>query len=555
MSASYDAVVIGAGHNGLVAAATLADAGLSVLVVERAEVPGGALCSGELTLPGYVHDLFATNVNLFLASSFYAQHGAELERLGFVPETSPRPFANAFPGGRALGVTTDRAQTLAELEAHHPSDALGWEALDAMFERLAPTLFSLYATRVPSWAMARAITGSMRRLGRDGAVELARLLVSSCRELVDEQLASEEAKALVAPWGLHLDFGPDVAGGAVFPFLEAFSDQRSGMSVARGGASRLVDALVGMLERRGGVLRTSTQASRVVVSDGRAVGVELAGGERVRASRAVVASVTPQALAGQLLGDRDLPAQARRALGSYRYGPATMMLHLALSGPVPWAAGDRLRSFAYVHLAPYVDDLARAYCDALSGRLPAEPLLVVGQTSAVDPTRAPEGGHVVWVQVRPLPRRIAEDPEGPLAGRTWDEAKTAYAQRVMGKLERYAPGVSGLVRGRAVLSPADLVRHDVNLVDGDSISGSMHLRQNFLLRPALGFSGYRTPVQGLWMIGSATWPGAGLNAVSGQEAARAILTKLRGRLHGGTWCRGVSRNGARNGDARALVEE
>lgn len=529
---SYDAVVIGAGHNGLVAAITLACADLSVLVVEGADTAGGALRSGELTLPGHVHDLFATNLNLFLSSPFYSEHASELEELGFTAANCARPFASVFPDGSALGATTDRAQTLSELEAHNTSDARGWEELDALFDRLAPTLFTIYAARVPSWAMARALVRPLRQLGREGAVELARLLLSSCRELVDEHLTSEEAKALVAPWGLHLDFGPDVAGGAVFPFLEVFADQRNGMSVARGGASRLVDALVAMLRRRGGTVRTSTTVSRVLVRGGRAEGVQLADGERVLATRAVVASVTPDALAGTLLDVDDLPGSSRRALRSYRFGPATMMLHLALSRPIPWAAGDRLGSFAYVHLAPYVDDLARTYADALRGRLPAEPLVVVGQTSAVDPTRAPPGAHVVWVQVRTLPTRIEEDPEGSLVGQSWDEAKSAYAERVMRKLDRYAPGISASVRGLTVLSPADLARHDVNLVGGDSLSGSMHLRQNFLLRPAFGFSGYRTPVAGLWMIGAATWPGAGVNAVSGHRAAQAILAELGGSGQG-----------------------
>jgi phytoene dehydrogenase-like protein len=353
-------------------------------------------------------------------------------------------------------------------------------------------------------------------------VALGRLLLSSARELVDEYLETDKAKALIAPWGLHLDFGPDVAGGAVFPFLEAFADHHGGMAVAKGGASTLVRALVALLREHGGELRTSTRVTGIVVRDGRAVGVELDTGERAAATRAVVASVTPTALANDLLREADLPSTIRRALGAFRYGPGTMMLHLALSAPVPWAAGERLTSFAYVHLAPYVDDLARAYADALAGRLPTEPLLVVGQTSAVDPTRVPDGGQTLWVQVRPLP---AAAPTRRRGG--WSDAAPRYAERVMQKLERYAPGIGEVVTGMAVLSPADLERADANLVGGDSVSGSMHLRQNFLLRPAWGMSGYRTPVRDLWLIGASTWPGGGLNAVSGYRTAQCILRRGR----------------------------
>ena len=517
MAQCYDAVVIGAGHNGLVAAVTLAQAGYRVLVVEAAAEPGGALQSAELTRPGYVHDLFATNLNLFLGSAFYAAHARDLERHGFSAATSDRPFASAFPDGTSLGVTTNREETLAELGSASARDAAGWRELDALFERVAPILFRTYAARVPSWELARIGVDALRSVRSNGVVALGRLLLSSCRELLDEYLVTEKAKALIAPWGLHLDFGPDVAGGAVFPFLETFGDQRSGMAVAKGGARTLVLALVRLLEEHGGELRTSARVSRIEVRDGRAVGVELHTGERISAGRAVVAGVTPTALAGELLHQADLPNATRRALEAYRYGPGTMMLHLSLSGPAPWAAGERLASFAYVHLAPYVDDLARAYSEALAGRMPAEPLLVVGQTSAVDPTRAPGDGHVLWVQVRPLPGRAPSRRNG------WDDAAPRYAERVMHKLDRYAPGLGKLVRDMVVLSPADLERHDANLVGGDSLSGSMHMRQNFVFRPAWGMSGYRTPVRDLWMIGAATWPGGGLNAVSGYQAAQRIL--------------------------------
>jgi phytoene dehydrogenase-like protein len=524
MTEGYDAVVIGAGHNGLVAAVTLAEAGYRVLVVEAAPQPGGALRSAELTLPGYRHDVFATNLNLFLASAFYAGHAEALARHGFAVATSSRPYASAFPDGTALGVTTDLDETLAELGSHSSGDAAGWRELNALFERLAPVLFRVYAARAPSWELARIGIGALRSARPSGLVALSRLLVSSCRELVDDYLATDKAKALIASWGLHLDFGPDVAGGAVFPFLEAFADQRGGIAVAQGGAGELTSALVRLLGEHGGELRTSARVTRVSVRDGRAVGVELHGGERVRAGRAVVAGVTPTALAGELLGPADVPGAAARALSSYRYGPGTMMVHLALSGPVPWAAGERLASFAYVHLAPYVDDLAGAYAHALAGRLPTEPLLVVGQTSAVDPTRVPDGGHVLWVQVRPLPAK-APSRSRRAGGRGWDDAAPRYAERVVQKLERYAPGVGSLVTGMAVLSPADLERHDENLVGGDSLAGSMHLRQNFLFRPAWGMSGYRTPVRDLWMIGASTWPGGGLNAVSGYQAAQHILRR------------------------------
>jgi phytoene dehydrogenase-like protein len=520
---SYDAIVIGAGHNGMVAAAYLARAGWSTLVLERETHAGGAVRSEELTLPGVVHDVFATNMNLFRGSPVAAELGGELERHGLQYATSALPFINVFPDGRSLGVYQDRAATLDALRSHDPADAAGWEALDAEYERLAPALFALYGSRMTPAAIARVAARVAPGLRGGGLAALGRLLVSSTRELGDAHLSSREAKALLACWGMHLDFGPDVSGGALFPFLEAFTDMRTGISLARGGASRLIDALAGVLTDAGGELRLGAEVTRVVVAGGRARGVELASGERIDARRAVIANLTPTVLHGRLLSANAVAPATRRAAAQYRYGPGTMMLHLALSGPIPWRAGEHVAGFAYVHIAPYVDDLARMYAHASAGLLPAEPMLVVGQTSAVDPSRTPAGTHVVWVQVRAVPGAIIGDALGEIVARTWERASEPFVNRVMAKLEHYAPGVERLVLGRAVLTPADLERRNPNLVGGDSLAGSMHLRQNGCFRPFPGAGDYESGVDGLLMTGASTWPGAGVNALSGYNVAAKLL--------------------------------
>ena len=523
MTNSYDAIVIGAGHNGLVAATYLARAGWRTVVLERESRPGGAVLSDELTRPGLVHDVFATNMNLFRGSPVAAELGAELERHGLSYATSALPFANVFPDGRALRVHQDRDATLAELRAHDPRDADGWEVLDREYERLAPALFRLYGSRLTTGALARLALDVTPKLGRDGMAALARLLLSSTRELADTHLASREAKALLACWGMHLDFGPDVSGGAMFPFLEAFTDMRTGIAVARGGASRLIDALVALLTEAGGELRLGAEVTRVVVEGGRASAVELAGGERIDAGRAVIANLTPTILHGRLLDAPSLSPRLRRSAAGYAYGPGTMMVHLALAGAIPWSAGDDIGRFAYVHIAPYLDDLATMYAQASAGLLPTEPMLVVGQTSAVDPSRSPDASQVVWVQVRALPGTIAGDALGEISARSWDGAAEPYAERVMAKLERYAPGIGGLVLDRAVLSPAELERRNPNLVGGDSIAGSMHLRQNFVFRPFPAVSDYESGIAGLLMAGASTWPGAGVNALSGYNVAQKLI--------------------------------
>ncbi len=523
MATEYDAIVVGGGHQALVSAAYLARAGWSVLVLERGERPGGAVQSAEITRPGFVHDLFATNMNLFLGSPVAAELGADLERHGLRYATCEQPFANVYPEGLALRVRRGVADTLSELGGHDPRDADGWRELDALYERLSPALFALYGSRLDSRSLLALAVGQLPALGADGAWELARLLVSSTRELAETYLHSPEAHALLGCWGLHLDFGPDVAGGAMFPFLEAFTDMRTGIAIAQGGASELIKALAAVAAEHGAELRTKSEVTRVTVNQGRADGVELASGERIGARRVVIAGVTPQALYERLLAGVPLPDGLRRAARRYRYGPGTLMVHLALSAPPLWRAGEDLNKFAYIHIAPYLDDLATTYSQACAGVLPAEPMLIVGQTSAVDPSRAPVGGAALWVQVRALPAQIRGDAAGEIAAGTWDEVRDRYADRVLAKLERYAPGIGDLLLDRAVLSPADLEQQDPNLVGGDSITGSMHLRQNFLFRQVPPLRDYETGVDGLLMVGAATWPGAGVNAISGYNVARKLL--------------------------------
>lgn len=539
----YDVVVIGAGHNGLVAATYLARAGWKTLVVERSEAPGGAVASGEITRPGFVHDLFATNMNLFLGSPVAAELGSDLERHGLAFAGSDRPFANVFPDGRALRVRQDREATLDELRAHDPGDAEGWSRLDALYESLSPALFGLYGSRPTAREVARIAVAEGPRLGGAGVRELARLLVSSTRELGDDHMRTREAKALLACWGMHLDFGPDVSGGALFPFLEAFTDMRTGIALTRGGAGRLPDALVGLLREHGGEVRLGCAASRVHISGGRATAVELSTGERV-AARHVIANLSPAVLFGRLLADAELPSALRSAARRFRHGPGTMMVHLALSEPAPWRAGADLAGYAYVHIAPYVDDLARTYTEASAGLLPSAPMVVVGQTTAVDPSRA-DDGHILWIQVRALPSEIVGDAEGRIAATRWDDASEPYADRVLEQLEPYAPGLGARILDRTVLSPADLERHNPNLVGGDSIGGSMHLRQNFVFRPFPEVRDYESGVPGLLMTGASTWPGAGVNAISGYNVAQKLLTAGAGRRGGARLALGAGRASGR----------
>ena len=533
MTGHADVLVVGAGHQGLVAAIRLAEAGRRVVVLERAPHPGGALRSEELIEPGAVHDLYATNIGLFLGSALMRDHAADLRRHGLAVAHTDAAFANAFPGGRHLGVHKGRERTLAGLD---PADAEGWLELEALFGR--PRRRRGRAVRVGDPVPARRrdvarawVQGARRR--RSDPSDLLRLLLSSTRELGERHLRTPEARSLVACWGMHPDAAPDVAGGAVFPLLECFGAQAGGMAIAAGGASTVVDAMVGYLRELGGEVRLEADVTAVVTRDRAVRGVALANGERLDAP-AVVASVTPPAAFGRLIAAEELPASVVREARRYRFGPASFMVHLLLDAPIPWSAPE-LADFGYVHVVPAadaptfagVDALAATFAEVRAGLLPRSPMLCVGQTSVVDPTRAPAGRHVVWIQVRCVPAAVRGDARGELAGAGWDELREPFADRVLGDFEQVAPGVTGRIVGGVAISPADLARANPNLVGGDPLAGSSSLAQMAGLRPFPGMTRYRTPITGFYLCGASTWPGAGLNGVSGELAARRLLTDTR----------------------------
>jgi phytoene dehydrogenase-like protein len=518
----YDAVVIGAGHNGLAAAVRLAEKGWSVAVVEANAQPGGAVKTRELTLPGFRHDLCAMNLSMFAGSGFFAAHKEALlaQGLAFAPATDC--FASVFRDGSFLGVSHDLETTIAGISALSPADARAWRDLVTRFGVDAPHIFALLGSPMPSLAAAKALWKAWRERGSGWILETLRLLLATPRDFLDARFSHPKVKAMMAAWGLHLDFAPDVAGGALFPYLECMVNQNFGMVIGKGGADTIVSAMVGMLTAKGGELILGAPVASIETASGRATGVTLADGRKLDAARAVIANAHPKLVFGGLLAPDPARAAFDRSVAGFRAGPGTMMIHLALDGLPDWRAGTQLQRFAYVHVAPDLEMMARVYAEASAGLLPGEPVLVVGQPTAIDSTRAPAGTHVLWVQVRVLPAEISGDAKGEIAAKTWDEAKAPYAERALDILESYAPGLRQRILGQAVFSPLDLERENPNLIGGDNLSGSHHLDQNFFLRPVAGWSRYRTPVKNLYLCGASTWPGAGTGAGSGFMLAKML---------------------------------
>jgi phytoene dehydrogenase-like protein len=519
MPTQFDAVLIGAGHNALAAGLHLAVRGWRVGLFEQAAEVGGAVKSGDYTLPGFRHDWAAMNLSLFASSPFFKEHGAELGRHGLAFVPVDRPFASSFPDGTWAGVSTLPGETAASITALSAEDARTWERLCEGFAAELPHLAGLLGTPMQFRALACFMFKTLRAKGRAGTLDMGRFLLSSPRAWLEETFADARVRALLGAWGMHLDLAPDVAGGALFPYLEGMAGQAFGMVLGRGGADTVTRALTAAIRARGGVVETGARVARIVHAGGRATGVELADGRRIGAGRAVIAGVAPGALP-RLTGGTTPAFDA--AMARFRHAPGTMMIHLALDGRPDWRAGAALGAHAYVHIAPSLDQMARTHAQALAGLLPDEPVLVVGQPTVFDPTRAPEGRHVLWVQVRMAPGAIRGDAAGTIAATDWDGAAAPFAERALDLIEAHAPGLRARILARRIVTPAELEADNPNLVGGDQICGSHHLDQNFAFRPARGHADGSTPLAGLHLTGAAVWPGAGTGAGSGYRLARTL---------------------------------
>jgi phytoene dehydrogenase-like protein len=510
-SQDFDVIVVGAGVNGLSAAALLAVKGKKVLVVEAQSRPGGAIRTEEITLPGFKHDLFAMNLGLFAGGPVMAAIGSELTKHGFALIPSAKPFCSVFPDGTMIGVESNAQATKESLALVAPLDIPAWERLSAQLNDWAPFIFGILGSDMPSVSAVKTMWKARKALGIDGVYQMAKLALSSTRAFTDENFQSPKTKALMATWGMHLDFAPDISGGALFSYLETIGGQLFGMVIGEGGAITLINALVGVIEEHGGEVRCNSAVTQITTEGNRATGVITKDGHSYRAKSSVISNVNPR-LMPQLLPQNLAQKEVVQRVEKFRPGLATMMIHLAMSDLPNWTA-VQARTFNYVHIGPYIDDMARTYTSAAAGELPEHPTLIVGQPTVTDPSRAPEGQHTLWVQVRMLPLELAN-------GQTWDEAAGDYADHVIDLLERYAPGIRKKIIGQAVLSPTDLERYNVNLIQGDSLGGSHHPAQFFFLRPVPGWGRHRTPVKNLYICGAGTWPGGGVGGASGALVAK-----------------------------------
>jgi phytoene dehydrogenase-like protein len=519
-----DAVVIGAGPNGLVAANLLADAGWDVLVLEAQPTPGGAVRSAEVTAPGFVSDLYSSFYPLGLASPIVAR--LDLAAHGLRWRHAPAALAHPLLDGRAAVLSRDLATTAASVETFGAGDGAAWERMAADWRRLSPALLAALFTPFPPFVPGARLLG---RLGPAGALRFARFALLPVRRFGEEEFAAEGATLLLAGNALHTDLSPEAPGSAIFGWLLAMLGQDVGFPVPEGGSGRLTDALVSRLRSAGGRLECDSPVTEVVVRDGRAVGVGVGGGT-VGVRRAVLADVSAPQLYLDLVGAEHLPGRLLDDLRRFQWDNATVKIDWALSAPIGWQQ-EGVAGAGTVHIADGLDDLSTYSHQLALGRTPAEPFVILGQTTTADPTRSPAGTESAWGYTH-VPLRPRADAAGELRG-DWADAddRARFVERVERRIEAFAPGFRDLVLARHVQFPGDLEANDGNLVGGAVNGGTASVYQQLVFRPAPGLGRPETPVERLYLASSSAHPGGGVHGAPGANAAQAALrAATTGRL-------------------------
>ncbi|ANH38760.1 Phytoene desaturase (neurosporene-forming) [Nocardioides dokdonensis FR1436] len=518
----HDAVVIGAGHNGLVAANLLADAGWSVLVLEQQEQVGGAVRSDTDVHPGFVHDTFSAFYPFAAASPVIRD--LDLEQHGLRWQHPPAPLGHPFPDGSWALLHPDRHDTAAGLDGEHAGDGEAWLELCRTWDRIGePLLSALLSPFPPVRGGARLLT----RLPRAGGLHLVRELLTPAASFGAHRFGGRDARTLIAGSAGHADIPLDATGSGVFGLIMTMLAQTVGFPVPEGGAGRLTEAMARRLESRGGRIELGTEVSAVEIDRGRAVAVRTRDGERYAAGRAVVADVSAPLLFGRLVASEHLPTRVRRGMASFELDPATVKVDWALSGPIPWAAAPAVAPGSF-HVGDSLAEMQRSLADVAAGTVPAHPFMLAGQMTTTDPTRSPAGTESLWAYTH-VPQGSARDgvEDGPVRG-VWDHDDVErFGDRMQDRIERLAPGFGSRVLSRRVLGPRELQERNASLIGGAVNGGTSQLHQMLVLRPVPGLGRAETGIGGLYLGSSSAHPGGGVHGAPGANAARAAMLHAR----------------------------
>ncbi len=526
---TWDIVIIGGGHNGLVTAAYLARGGLSVRVLERREVLGGA-CATEELWPGY-----KVSTAAYLCSLMQERIIRELDlpRFGYRVYAKDPAFFTPFPDGRHLTMWQDQKRTCGEIAKFSRKDAEVYPHYEEFVERLSQFAERMLLRTPPN--ITKAGWGDLAGLGKlgmellrmpdDERIGQARIFTQSVAEFLEPWFESEEIKVTLATDGVIGTNGGPRSPGTAYVLLHhvmgGVDGHRGLWGFVRGGMGAISQSIADAARAAGAEISTGAVVDHVLMKDTasgpRAVGAVLANGEEIFA-QTVVSCADPKRTFLGLVGEQHLPTDFAKAVREIAMQGCSMKINLALDGLPNFTAipGSNLQPHhkTTMHICPSMDYVERGWDDAKYGRPSSHPLIEMTIPTTYDNSIAPPGKHIMGIFLQYTPYKLREGG--------WHDLKESYADRVMDHIEEYAPGFKRLVRHRQVLSPLDL-EEIYGLTGGNIFHGEMSLGQLFFLRPVPGWARYRTPVRGLYMCGSGTHPGGGVMGAPGYNAAREIL--------------------------------
>jgi phytoene dehydrogenase-like protein len=516
----YDAVVVGAGPNGLVAANLLLDAGWSVLVLEAQPTVGGAVRHDRELHPDFVHDTFSAFYPLAAASRTLRSFG--LEQYGLRWVHAPAVVANPVHDDQWAVLHRDRHLTARLMDEQHPGDGEAWLDLVAQWDRIGGSVIDALLTPFPP---LRAGLGAIARLPRVGGLSFVKEMLTPVNDVGRQRFGGEAPRLLLAGNAAHADIPLDAAGSALMGTLLCMLGQTVGFPVPEGGAGVLTQALAARVEALGGRVQCDAEVVSIEVSDGRAVAVHTAH-DRYAAKRAVLADVVARKLFGTLVDPEALPARVVRGMRTFQLDPGTVKVDWALDGPIPWRT-PMPHAAGTVHVADSVTQLSTSLAQVTGGAVPAEPFLLLGQMTTTDPLRSPSGTESAWAYTH-VPQQVTSDAGDEGVRGVWDRDDCErFADRMQARVAKYSPDFESRIVARRVLGPREMEARNANLVGGALNGGTANLHQQLVFRPVPGLGRAETGVAGLYLASASAHPGGGVHGAPGSNAARAALAHDR----------------------------
>jgi phytoene dehydrogenase-like protein len=529
LDTTYDAIVVGAGHNGLTAAGYLGKAGLKTLVLERRSIVGGAVVTEEIH-PGFRVSTVSYVVSLLQGKVI---NDLELKRHGF--EMLPLDGALAVCGEDYLFFTGDEDHDRTQVMKFSATDFAAIERFDAMVQEIGAVLRNQMLREPPRLDTGlrdiSALAGmglDIRRLSPEQRYRLAQMLMSSARSIIDRWFESPMVRSMYASECFSGNFASLDQPGSAIPFFHMAIGELDGelgaWRIVKGGMGGITQAMALFAQSVGVEIRTDAPVQKIRVRDGQTIGVQLEGGE-ILSSRCVLANTDPKRTFLGLVDRRDLDEDFARDIEQLRMGHSSMKVNLALSS-LPDIRFPELRdggawSRSNISLFPDIDGLEANYVAAAAGRLPLEPRLEITIPSTIDDSLAPQGQHVMSVLAKYYPYQLAD-------GLHWDDIKEDVADGIVSYMTRVMPNLPDVIIGRQVISPLDL-ETVYGLTESDIFHGRHDLDQLFSLRPHPRAAQYRTPIPGLYLCGSGAHPGGGVTGAPGHNAARRVISDLKKR--------------------------